>query len=355
MKLGMTADVHLTTCARHPERYNALESILVCLDELDITDLIIAGDLFDHNVQNLGEFEALCVRHKRVTLHVIPGNHDPDLDATHIVAPNVRVYSEPTLVDLGQPILFVPYRSSTTMGEAVVPFQDQLAAQAWVLVGHGDYYGGSGQVNPYEPGTYMPLSRSDVERLRPRTVLLGHIHVPVDEAPIYYPGSPCGLDVTESGRRRFLVYDTSTSIVTAQPLVTDVLYFQESFMVLPREDEVQRLRREVQQRIVDWGVDDSEMSRIQVRVAAHGFCLDRKAITQILEDEFSGITSYKDAGPDVSKLFVSTNGEMEWLASQVEQLINQQDWTGALDSDAPDRDQILEQALRVIYGQGTAS
>ncbi|MEO1999083.1 MAG: metallophosphoesterase [Planctomycetaceae bacterium] len=352
MKIAVTADVHLTTRGQHPERYNALASILERVEELGTSQLIIAGDLFDHNVQDYSEFEELCTKHAGVNIHVIPGNHDPGLKASHIVSPNVRVYSEPTIVDMGMRFLFVPFRTGLTMGEAVAPDRDQLESQAWVLVGHGDYCGGSRRANPYEPGTYMPLSRSDVERFRPRTVLLGHIHLSIDETPIHYPGSPCGLDISETGQRRFLIYDTNTGTPTPQTIQTDVIFFQETFTIVPRADEVDRLKEEIQRRIEGWSLDDVDLARAQVRVEARGFCLDRQAISDTLASAFRGIAKYKNASPDVGSLSVSTNGELEWLASRVEQLIDEVHLPAARGSDEPERAELIDHALRVIYGEG---
>jgi len=351
MKIAVTADVHLTTRGQHPERYNALASILERVEELGTSQLIIAGDLFDHNVQDYSEFEELCRTHERVTIHVIPGNHDPRLEDAHIVAPNVQVYSDPAIVDLGIPFLFVPYRAGVTMGEAIAPQHDQLESQKWVLVGHGDYCGGPRRPNPYEPGTYMPLSRSDIERFRPRTVLLGHIHLSIDESPVHYPGSPCGLNISETGKRRFLVYDTDTGLLNPHSIRTDVVFFQESFIIVPRADEVPRLTEDIRRRIADWRLDESGADRVQLRVDARGFCLDRQAIADTLKAGFHGLAFYKDALPDVSGLSVSSDGELEWIATRVEQLIDELDWPSAEGNDEPQRAEIIDHALQVIYGE----
>ncbi|MCH7720116.1 MAG: hypothetical protein IH988_03880 [Planctomycetes bacterium] len=50
----------------------------------------------------------------------------------------------------------------------------------------------------------MPLTRADLETHNPSLTLLGHIHAPYDGPPIYYPGSPCPIDMSETGLRRFL-------------------------------------------------------------------------------------------------------------------------------------------------------
>ena len=125
----------------------------------------------------------------------------------------------------------IPYLPGKTMGDVIGMFADDIEPREWVLCGHGDWLEGRRSPNPYEPGTYMPLTRSDLTQYQPAQVFLGHIHARRDE-PIHYPGSPCGLDISETGRRRFLLFDTdknqglrerrvlgSTRIATTQPAI----------------------------------------------------------------------------------------------------------------------------------------
>ena len=47
MKIAFTADCHLTTQAKNPERFQALSNIFKQCKDNDIQLLVIAGDLFD--------------------------------------------------------------------------------------------------------------------------------------------------------------------------------------------------------------------------------------------------------------------------------------------------------------------
>ncbi|MED5402056.1 MAG: metallophosphoesterase, partial [Planctomycetota bacterium] len=200
MKIAVTADVHLVAGDNgHPERLAALRDILEQLPTLEIDRLIIAGDLFDRDLQGYGEFETLCNEFPEISIEIIPGNHDPSLVPEHLLAPNITVYSEPQLVDRdGRQLLFVPYAEGTKMGEVIDRFRGELSAGRWILVGHGNYGGGLSTPHPHEPGVYMPLSRRDIDHSEPALVLLGHIHVPTTQPPVHYPGSPCGLDISET-------------------------------------------------------------------------------------------------------------------------------------------------------------
>ena len=83
MKIAITADVHLTSYEKHPERFNALKNILDQMVDQNIDKLIIAGDLFDAACDNPGEFEKLVgqEKFKHMIIYIIPGNHDPALSS----------------------------------------------------------------------------------------------------------------------------------------------------------------------------------------------------------------------------------------------------------------------------------
>ena len=121
MKIAVTADVHLVPGdALHPQRLAALRDVLEQLPALDIDRLVIAGDLFDKDLQGYGEFEALCGEFPEISIEIIPGNHDPSLAPDHLLADNVTVYAEPQLVEFDQrQVLFVPYALGTRMGEVI--------------------------------------------------------------------------------------------------------------------------------------------------------------------------------------------------------------------------------------------
>ena len=97
MKIAITADLHLRNKEDHPERYNALENIMEQIEAENIKTLIIAGDLFDKDSRNYSDFEKLCKKHSSVQLHIIPGNHDPDISEKSIVGENIHIYSTPSI------------------------------------------------------------------------------------------------------------------------------------------------------------------------------------------------------------------------------------------------------------------
>ncbi|MHC4132454.1 MAG: metallophosphoesterase family protein [Planctomycetota bacterium] len=349
MKIAITADVHLSEKGKYPPRYNALKNILEQIKAVDINTLIIAGDLFNKDFNNYPEFEDLCNEFPNIHLHIIPGNHDAGINNNNIVADNVDIYDAPTVADLDSvPFLFIPYEDKATMSEKISEQENEIKGKQWVLVAHGDYHGGVKEINPLEPGTYMPLSKKYIQRLKPKTVFLGHIHKQLNWDNIYYPGSPCGLDISETGKRTFLVYDTANDTADRKTVETDVLYFQETFLIVPINNEIQLLKQQIKERIESWDIDSSDYSKVCVRIQAKGYTTNKNEIYEILKDEFDGFKYYDD-GPNIDDLSISSDTDLDEIANHTIKLIeNDLDWD--FGGNEPDKEQIKIAALKVIYG-----
>jgi len=351
MKIALTSDLHLTSRSHHPERYRALEAILTDLVDQDIRRLIIAGDLFDSSLKNYSDFEALCGREtfKGIEIHIIPGNHDSDLHGDAITAGNVHIAARAQILEPGG-ILLLPYAEKKTMGAEIETYAERLAAmKKWILVGHGDWSRGLKDPNPYEPGIYMPLTPRDVLRYQPVRVFLGHLHAASGDDRVHIMGSPCGLDITETGRRRYLVYDIESDQLESRIVNTDILFFNETFVTFPFEDEIERMEREISNRILSWNLGDSEAEKVRVRVTVKGYSSDRRALLAAVDGAFSDFSLYKDEKPDLSQVLLSDDLELQNLSERV---------AGEIESlgesenpDDPSREQVLIAALGVIYGE----
>ncbi|MFH1932300.1 MAG: metallophosphoesterase [Pseudomonadota bacterium] len=349
MKIAVTADVHLGIRDDHPERYSALENIFEQIEAENIKTLLIAGDLFDKDFRNYSEFEKLCRKYPEVQLHIIPGNHDPDISGKNIVGENIHIYTSPATMEIDSAtFLLIPYEENAKMGEKIAEAEKEIEGRQWVLVAHGDYCGGSRELNLLEPGTYMPLSRKDIKRFNPRTVFLGHIHKSSSQDNLHYVGSPCGLDINEAGKRRFLVYDTASGRVVDKAVLTDILYFNESFVIVPLDDEVSLLKQEIERRIESWHIDPSDHPKVRVRVEAKGYATDRSAILGALDQGFEGFRYYKDEGPRIDSLSISSDRQRNAIAERAIKLIDELDWN--FGGNEPKREQVVIVALSVIYG-----
>jgi DNA repair protein SbcD/Mre11 len=349
MRIAVTADVHLRTRGEHSERYNALENIFQQMSTEGMENLLVAGDLFDKDFSSYSEFEELCEKYSKLQLHIIPGNHDPGISGKSIVGANIHIYTAPTALQFDSTtFLLIPYEEKGEMGEKIAEMEKEIEGKEWILVAHGDYYGGLKELNPLEPGTYMPLSRKDLQRFKPRTVFLGHIHKQLRQDNVHYPGSPYGLDINETGRRRFLVYDTTDGSVVSKDVATDILYFNESFVIVPRDDEVSILQQEMKKRIESWGIDPRDYPKISVRIVARGYATDRRAILEALKHGFQRFRYFKDEGPKIDELFTSSDRQLNAIAERTMKLIDELDWH--FDSDEPEIEQVKTAALSVIYG-----
>ncbi len=351
MTIAITADLHLISRQEHPERYAALDDILLQMRQQGIATLIIAGDLFDASRNNYADFEQVCGEHPDIQFWIIPGNHDPSINQRTIVAPNVRIYSAPKVncVEPGSaPFLFLPYEKGKTMGERIAEFARELPADHWVLIAHGDYLESARDVNPYEEGLYMPLTRKDLQMFRPSQVFLGHIHVPTDDDPIYFTGSPCGLDITETGPRRFLLYDPQSGRVESRPVNTQVLFFNETLTVFPVENEAAYVQSKIVDLLNRWALPPDQRDKVRLRITLNGFSSDREALLRTVQEGFAGMTFYKNEGPDISAVSSSADPNRDVLAGMVVQRIKDQAWPDG--PDEPGRDEIILSALKIIYG-----
>ncbi len=355
MKIAVTADLHLTSRGANPERFNHLEQLLDDLIDARINTLIVAGDLFHESSRNYSDFEKVCrdAKYRQIYFHVIPGNHDVKLDAKSMAAENVTIYSEPTIHQfdlMSQPILFLPYQKEKSMGDVIAVFRPSLEPQGWILVSHGDWVEGVRTGNPMEPGIYMPLTRPDVELFQPTRVILGHIHKPTDRGIVHYPGSPFPLDITETGRRRIQLIDLETGQVESRDANPDCIYFDESLLILPVEDEEAYIQTQIQSRLSAWSLSETEKGKVRLRIKVRGYSADKKQLAVILKDSLQDFSFYKGAEPDIDEVFLADDIERAEIARRVRSSIDELSWSES--EDEPTREDILLQALHVIYGDG---
>jgi hypothetical protein len=129
---------------------------------------------------------------------------------------------------------------------------------------------------------------------------------------------------------------------------TDLIYFNEHFVVVPMEDEQAFIERMVQSRIESWELKDHEHTKVQVRVKVSGYSSDRTVLKDAVKRAFNGYVFYNDEEPDISSVSLSDDVERQHIADQAKASIEELQWPEG--ADEPDKNQILLDALRVIYG-----
>jgi len=351
MKIALTADLHLTTREVHPDRYDVLEDIFRQMLERDIRVLVIAGDLFDHDLANHSDFDRLCtdVNEQGVEIWVIGGNHDMRLEQRMFSAENLHVIPEPELVTLDEdapPLMMLPF-AEKNMGEALEPFATELQKQAWILVAHGDYIPAMRGPHPLEPGVYMPLTGKDLQVYRPRRAFLGHIHKPYDGDNLHYMGSPCSLDPTETGRRRFLVYDLVDDTIEPNLVQRGPLRFSVDVLCVPGEQELEWVQRDIDRVIAAWELSPGEQERVQVRVKVRGVANNLNAVVRAVEDCFQEFNV--DGGVDASDLSFTNDPDRSRIVKRVDALLDDLEWNFQ-DETEPSRNDVLAAAVKTIYG-----
>ncbi len=348
MKIAVTADIHLRSKKEHPERYNALSNILDQMLAEGINTLIIAGDLFDTEAQNYPEFDNLCRQpeYKDINIFVIPGNHDPGINPRLFTADNVRIFNEPEILSFGDPplsVFFLPYNPNLSMGEALALFENKLPDR-WLLIGHGDYLSGIRSPNPYEPGVYMTLNRTDIKHHDPARVILGHIHKKMELGKVQYPGSPSGLDITETGKRSFIVFDTSSLDVSERIIDTDLIFYNETLVALPITDEFGYIRNKIDEMINAWEISEENIPKVRLRLKIKGYTSDKKQLDTVIRDELKDFGFYKDGEPDLGEVNVHSDPERIRIVEKVREEIENMEW----DDSTADKEDILEQALFIL-------
>jgi exonuclease SbcD len=350
MKIAITADVHLKTKEKSPERWNALSNILDKMLSEDIKTLIIAGDLFNEESQNYSDFDEFCKNKKytdnQIKFYIISGNHDPSLKQQYFTSDNIRIFYKPEIIKLGEPpvtFLFIPYLPARSMGEVMAEYKNDLP-KFWILIGHSDYTAGLRDPNPYEPGIYMPLTRNDIQYYNPSKIILGHIHKKINLGRVYYPGSPCGLDINETGKRSFLILNTNTLEIVEKIIDTDYISFSETLISLPVTDEFGYMEKKIREMIEKWNLTQEEIPKVRLRLKIKGYTSDRKKILDTTKKALEKYNFYDNQELDLTEVLIFDDPERIAIVEKTRDEIEKLEW----DDEITSREDILEKALHII-------
>ena len=346
MKIAITADIHLKSYKETPERYNALKDIFQQAVSTSLDTVIISGDLFNEDFNNYSDFEKLAYEFPKLNIWILPGNHDSGVSSRSLVGKNLQIFEKAEIIKDDISFLMVPYQSGTTMGEVIASQMEFLSPKQWVLFGHGDWLDGVRTPNSLEPGIYMSLTRKDLDRYQPAKVFLGHIHAKLD-SPIYYPGSPIGIDITETGKRSFLVFDSNTGNVERRYVHTDVIYHIVNLLIIPVEDEIEHLRKIISVEKEKWIASKEDANRTKIRVKVQGYTKNKGALNEFLLYEFKGFSFYKGEAPDLSHVATTLDLNKIKIAEKAKEKIENLEINPSLDE--PDRDLILMESLKLIF------
>ncbi|NLH38986.1 MAG: hypothetical protein GX445_02865 [Elusimicrobia bacterium] len=351
MKIAITADNHLKTYKETPERYKAVVDIFEkCLSN-GVDYLIMAGDVFDSTNSNdskYGDFSRICKDHSNLNLIIFAGNHDPDLKQIFFTADNIEVIEKPLIKTFdGIQFLFIPYDGTKTMHTAISEFMgDKKIDSRWVLVGHSDYVSG-GVTNGYDYGTYMPLFAKTISLYNFSKVFLGHIHKPSTIGSVLYPGSPYPLNINETDKRGFIVYDISTDRFERMPVETDVIYFDEEFLNFPVDNETDYIKKQIDDVIKGWDISGDNLKKVYMRISIKGFSKNLKELKNEVQKHLQsyGIKLYEDINLNNLKILSNPDDERILLLNKVMDKVKKLDMKKFLAT----RDDVIEKSMEIIF------
>lgn len=254
MRFLVTADIHLTD--DHPERQQALASIVRHCEDENADYLLIAGDLFDANVDVEAiktDLRDLFSGNSFQTL-AIPGNHDQGAyrEEDHFGA-DIEILKERPFEqrDLGEVnLVAVPFveEGFGTLVDDLNAARDP--AKLNVLLLHGTLSTSTGKVFG-EESRYLPFTPEQLLETGFEYGFAGHIHSSPtkqtfgeDACVFAYPGSPVSITRKETDRRGLWCFDTDGMELQEQPLDT-FHYVRERLDLSPGEapDAIERLER----------------------------------------------------------------------------------------------------------------
>ncbi|MCX7679443.1 MAG: metallophosphoesterase family protein [Spirochaetes bacterium] len=351
MKIAITADTHLKNRNNTLDRFEIFEEMLHILQQREIHNLIIAGDTFDKEQQNYNDFNLLMQQYKKIHVTIIPGNHDVEIAQKFFPLENLTVIEQPEIKTFdAREFVFFPYKAGATFDETIAEFahQNQLPKK-WILVGHGDYLDRRRIENPYESGMYMPLTYRALETFKPSRVFLGHIHAPSPLEGIIYPGSPCPLDINETGKRRFIIYDTASDEIESIEIPKGNIYMKETIFAIPMENEKELILMQIDNIIKGWKLTREELDRVLLRLSVKGFSNNLNELKNTINEKIRQIKIkwYDADGANISDVRVISHLDYDRNAifTKVQEKIETLPF-----SSVASKEQILLKTLEIIYG-----
>ncbi len=279
MRIVHTADVHLSQ--DHPERLEALKQILKTCEDEDVDILLIAGDLFDDNVdvETLKTDLRPLFKDNSFQTYVIPGNHDntafrkEDYFGEDIQILTESPYEIKEFDDLR--LIALPYTEknfSEIMDELPEP-----GTKTDIMMMHCTLSGTTGGFGEEEK--YMPVKPAQIIQTGYDYILAGHIHSSATrktfgDTTFAYSGSPVSISSSETGRRAVWILDTEKEEMKAQQLDTEY-FIQRRIELMPGNEDEER------DTLIS-NLSDRELDKANIQIELAGFT--EKELEQIKED-----------------------------------------------------------------------
>jgi DNA repair protein SbcD/Mre11 len=216
VKILHTADLHLTETAT--ERWSALDELVKTARSHQADALVIAGDLFDRNIEaeNMRSQLRMALGGADFQTVILPGNHDHAAYRSGLYYGNnvtvINSWEEP--VCLGEVVIWgLPYSriSGDRLAGILIEMGKRMdSEQNNILLFHGellDAYFSRQDLGDEGDQRYMPARLSYFKTLPVSYILSGHFHSRYSSWKVpggglfIYPGSPVAVTRRETGQR----------------------------------------------------------------------------------------------------------------------------------------------------------
>ena len=178
-------------------------------------------------------------------------------------------------------------------------------------------------------------------------MFLGHIHKSALEEDVLYPGSPYPIDKNETGLRKFVLLNPENMSIDWIKINTGKVYISEKLFVVPAADEEKYIKEKVKilKKKITEEIADSNCA-IKLYLTVFGYTgWGRDKVKELLEREFT-----VDIDINLDGLKFTDNSELLDISSQVVDIIEKKELPESKDKFIPDREEIINKALELIYG-----
>ena len=221
MKILHTSDIHIYR--EGDDRWKALEEVVWLCNEENIDVLVIAGDMFDSNIDGIKLVPNVRKLFDKISSFVIilPGNHDYSVfQKGHYWGDKVKVIkSYKDYYEVGKAVFWgLPFENIE--GEDVLyrlyEMNDKMEVdKVNILIFHGELLDGYAWASDFGEESnkrYMPVKSLYFKDMKIKYVLAGHFHTrfSITELPskgfFVYSGSPVSITKKEIGKRKVNIF-----------------------------------------------------------------------------------------------------------------------------------------------------
>ncbi|HRR96748.1 MAG TPA: hypothetical protein P5150_08500, partial [Candidatus Ratteibacteria bacterium] len=132
---------------------------------------------------------------------------------------------------------------------------------------------------------------------------------------------------------------------------TEKIHFIEEILTFPVENEIDLIKKQIEQMIKNWKLPDEELNYVRLRLKVRGFTTNLLSLKEAIINSLSkyGISLYDEEGPDLTdiKVLNTLSDERIFIFNKVKQEIEKLE----LKNFHVTKEQILEKAMELIFGE----